>query len=125
MAAQSLGLDILGFHPNQIGLHSARSGATMAMFFAGVPVFTIMLLGRGSSDAFMRYIRKQVLEFSLGRSFKMFQNKEFFTVLFSSSDKSRIQSHPFHTASQNTNGISFQGCYQTIDWSLSIDQIHI
>jgi hypothetical protein len=30
---------------SQIGLHSARSGAAMAIYLAGVPVFTIMLLG--------------------------------------------------------------------------------
>jgi hypothetical protein len=31
-AAKSLGPDVLGFTPDQIGLHSARSGAAMAMF---------------------------------------------------------------------------------------------
>ncbi len=35
-------------------IHSAWSGAAMAMYLAGVPVFTIMLLGRWSSDAFLR-----------------------------------------------------------------------
>lgn len=35
MAAQSLGLDILGFHPNQIGLHSARSGKQVLEFSLG------------------------------------------------------------------------------------------
>ena len=62
-AAASLGSDSLGYTPDQIGLHSARSGAAMAMYLAGVPVFTIMLLGRWSSDAFLRYIRKEVQEF--------------------------------------------------------------
>jgi len=53
----------LGIHPNDIGLHSLRSSAAMAMYLNGVPVYTIMLLGRWSSDAFLRYIRKQVEEF--------------------------------------------------------------
>jgi hypothetical protein len=57
-AAQLLGQDNLEFHHNQIGLHSARSGAAMAMYLAGVPVVTIMLLGRWSSNAFLRYIKK-------------------------------------------------------------------
>jgi hypothetical protein len=47
----SLEPDILGFTADQIGLHSARSGTTVAMYLVGVPVFTIMLLGRRSSDA--------------------------------------------------------------------------
>jgi hypothetical protein len=42
----------------------------MAMFLAKVPVYTIMLLGRWSSDDFLRYIRKQVKEFSKGISKK-------------------------------------------------------
>ena len=36
----------------------------MEMYLAGVPVYTIMLIGRWSSDAFLRYIRKQVEQFS-------------------------------------------------------------
>jgi hypothetical protein len=67
LAGTSIGPDILGFTADQIELHSARSGAAMAMVLAGVPVFTVMLLGRWSSDAFLCYIRKQVKEFSRGR----------------------------------------------------------
>jgi hypothetical protein len=76
LAASSLRLDTLGFSSNEIGLHSARSGAAMAMYLAGVPIFTIMLLGRWSSEAFLHYIRKQVKEFSRGISDKMIQNKK-------------------------------------------------
>jgi len=79
-AANSLGPDKLGYTPDQIGLHSARSGAAMAMYLAGVPVFTIMLLGRWSSDAFLRYIRKEVQEFSHSISCKMIQSEKFFTI---------------------------------------------
>jgi hypothetical protein len=53
LAAATIRPDKLGFEPKQLGLHSARSGAAMAMYLAGVPVFTIMLLGRWSSDAFL------------------------------------------------------------------------
>ncbi len=52
LAATSFGPDILGSNADQIGLHSARSGAAMAMVLARVPVFTVILLGRWSSDAF-------------------------------------------------------------------------
>jgi hypothetical protein len=44
LKASIIGQDKLGFSSNQLGLHSACSGAAMAMYLAGVPVFTIMLL---------------------------------------------------------------------------------
>jgi hypothetical protein len=79
-AADSLGPEKLGYTSDQIGLHSARSGVAMAMYLAGVPMFTIMLLGRWSSDAFLRYIRKEVQEFSNSISSKMIQSEKFFTL---------------------------------------------
>jgi hypothetical protein len=36
----------------------------MVMYLASAPVYTIMLIGRWSSDAFLCYIRKQVEQFS-------------------------------------------------------------
>jgi hypothetical protein len=36
----------------------------MEMYLAAVPVYTIMLIGRWSSDAFLQYIRKQDEQFS-------------------------------------------------------------
>ena len=48
--------DHLEFHPNDIGIHSIRSGASMPMYLDGVPTFTIMLTGHWSSDAFHQYI---------------------------------------------------------------------
>jgi hypothetical protein len=61
----------LGLDPKRIGIHSLCSSAAMAMYLNGVPVYTIMLLGRWSSDAFLRYIRKQVESFGSGVSSKM------------------------------------------------------
>ncbi len=101
LAAASLGPDTLGFTADQIGLHSARSGAAMAMFLAGGPVFTIMLLGRWSSDAFLRYIRKQVKEFSRGISNRMIQNETFFTIA--------PDNHSPQLTFQDKSGLSFQG----------------
>ncbi len=63
----------------------------MAMFLAGVPVFTIMLLGRWSSDAFLRYIRRKVQEFSKGVSDKMISNEHFFTVSSVTSDTTSME----------------------------------
>jgi hypothetical protein len=55
-AAKQLGPDLLGFSHTDIGTHSIHSGTAMAMHLAGVPGFTIMLIGRWSSDAFLCYI---------------------------------------------------------------------
>jgi hypothetical protein len=68
---------VFGLKPKEIGLHSLRSSAAMAMYLNGIPVYTIMLLGRWSSDAFLRYIRKQVNEFSNNVSKKMIQNPKY------------------------------------------------
>jgi len=75
-----LGQEHLGFTPEDVGTHSNRSGGAMGMFLAGTPVYTIMLMGRWSSDAFMRYIRKQVLSLSHGIAMKMLTYERFFTV---------------------------------------------
>ncbi len=110
LAATTLGADIVGFTAKEIGLHSARSGAAMAMYLAHVPVFTIMLLGRWSSDAFLRYIHKQVKEFSTGISAKMVQHDHFFTVPSTSKDDPRVSKHPLNLALRNNNGLcSFKG----------------
>ncbi len=55
-AVRLLVKDSLGFTEDEVGTHSNRSGGAMGMYLAGTPVYTIMLLGRWSSDAFMRYI---------------------------------------------------------------------
>ena len=54
----------LGIKKGDVGMHSIRLGAAMAMFLGECPVFMIMLIGCLSSDAFLKYIRKQLIEFS-------------------------------------------------------------
>jgi hypothetical protein len=72
----AIGKTRLGITKEEVGTHSIRSGAAMAMYLVECPVYTVMLIGRWSSDAFLRYIRKQVMEFSHTVSKKMlkFQN---------------------------------------------------
>jgi len=106
-AAQAIGHEVLGFYPDQVGLHSARSGAAMAMYLSGVPVYTIMLLGRWPSDAFLRYIRKQVKEFSKGISEKMIINEKFFTIPTTNSDNSLTYRRPRNLPCNN-NGLQFK-----------------
>ena len=77
---RAIGKDTLGFTADDIGTHSLRSGAAMAMYLAKVPTYTIMIIGRWSSDAFLRYIRKQVEGFSSNISSLMLQNEDFFTT---------------------------------------------
>ena len=79
-AAKLIGADKLGFQPDEIGTHSLRSGAAMSMYLRGTPPYTIMLLGRWKSDSWLRYIRKQVLEFSKGVSAAMVLEDDFFHV---------------------------------------------
>jgi len=108
IATSAIGPDSLGFTAKEVGLHSARRGAAMAMYLAHVPVFTIMLLGRWSSDAFLRYIRKQVKEFSNGISSKMIQLEHFFTIPSSSSEDPRVPNNPLNLACRNNHGLSFK-----------------
>jgi hypothetical protein len=107
-ATTSIGSDSLGFTAKEVGLHSARSGAAIAMYLAHVPVFTILLLGRWLSDAFLRYIRKQVKEFSNGFSSKMIQHEHFFTIPSSSSKDPRVSNNPLNLACHNKHGYSFR-----------------
>jgi hypothetical protein len=62
---------------NEIGTHSIRSGAAMAMYLGGVPVFAIQMIGRWLSDSFMKYIRKQIEEFTYNVSQKMLNMQHF------------------------------------------------
>jgi hypothetical protein len=48
----------------RLGTHSIQSAAAMAMYTADLPVYTIMLIGRWSSDAFLVYLCIQVMQFT-------------------------------------------------------------
>lgn len=54
----------LGYAASDIGSHSIRSGAAMALFLSKNSVASIMKTGRWSSNAFLDYIRPQVNEWS-------------------------------------------------------------
>ncbi len=73
----TIGKTKLGILRSEIGTHSIRSGAVMAMYLSGVPVFSIMLIRRWSSTAFLKYIRKQDQEFLQGISSKMIKVQNF------------------------------------------------
>jgi hypothetical protein len=75
-AVCAIGKACLGISNEKISTRSIRSGAAMAMYLGKCLVYTIMLIGQWSSDAFLQYIRKQVMEFSHNVSKRMltFQN---------------------------------------------------
>lgn len=54
-----------------VGSHSIRSGAAMALYMANISTVDIMLLGRWSSDAFMKYLRPHIQEATRGLASKM------------------------------------------------------
>jgi hypothetical protein len=60
-----------GFDPHEIGNKSIRSGAAMALFLQNVSSDRIMILGRWESEAFLVYIRPQVLEWTNNMSKSM------------------------------------------------------
>ncbi len=67
----AIGETWLGIAKHKIGTHSSRSWAAMAMYLGECLAYTIMLIGCWSSNAFLRYIWKQVMEFSHNVSKKM------------------------------------------------------
>ena len=99
VAVKVIGKGVLGFTEKDVGLHSIRSGAAMALFLAGVPVFTIMIIGRWKSVAFLRYIRKQVALFSQNLTDMMLEVNSFFTM----PDFHRAQSSSNKTKSSPAN----------------------
>ena len=54
--AASIGEEKLGFKPDDIGTHSNRCPAAMAIFMDSTPVYMIMLMGRWSSGDLLKYI---------------------------------------------------------------------
>jgi hypothetical protein len=71
------GKKTFGFAPKDIGTHSLRSGGAMALFLNDHPVHKIMIFGRWSSDAFLVYIRPQVLEWTNNMSRDMIRHDSF------------------------------------------------
>ena len=74
------GIDTFGFHSHEIGNRSMRSGAAMALFLRDHSVHKIMILGRWSSDAFLVYIRPQVLEWTNNMSRDMVSFDSFLDI---------------------------------------------
>lgn len=71
-----------GFKPEDLGSRSIRSGAAMSLFMMNHSTERIKILGRWSSDAFLVYIRPQVLEWTNTMAKDMTQVKNFLDLNF-------------------------------------------
>jgi hypothetical protein len=65
----------------------------MAMYLGGIPVYAIQLIGRWKSDSFMKYLRKQIEQFTLGISTKMLTMKVFRHVPSHTSSNPEVQEY--------------------------------
>jgi len=81
----------------------------MALFLAGHPVSRIMILGRWSSQAFLAYIRPQVLEWTNNMSKDMIMLDNFFHVSAPTSDThddTHLRKLPSHSTTFNGQPIN-------------------
>ena len=58
VAVIAIGEDQLGIKAGDVGTHSIRSASAMATYLGEFPVYTIMMIGRWSSNAFLKYSHK-------------------------------------------------------------------
>ena len=71
------GKKVFGFESTEIGTKSIRSGAAMGLFLANHSTERIMLMGRWLSQAFLAYIRPQVIEWTNNMSRDMIRLNSF------------------------------------------------
>ena len=89
-----------GYDAADIGTKSIRSGAAMGIFLMNHPVHKIMILGRWSSDAFLVYIRPQVLEWTNNMSQDMIS----FNSYTDATDSRKTQPSDPRTRQRRFNG---------------------
>ena len=100
------GAAAFGFAPLEIGNKSIRSGAAMSLFLADHTPAKIMILGRWLSDAFLDYIRPQVLEWTNNMSDDMI-NFDSFWDLSSSANTDRLIREPINGLDSLSNTPAF------------------
>jgi hypothetical protein len=79
-AVTLIGEAVLGYKAAEVGTHSIRSGAAMALVLSQHAAWRIMLAGRWKSQALLVYIREQIQQFSKGVSERMLSNPDFYHV---------------------------------------------
>lgn len=117
-----------GYRPSDIGTHSVRIGAAMALFLADEHPYRIMLLGRWSSDAFLIYIRPRVQEWTSSMSRHMLQN-ETFHLPNKSDDINNNRRHPIDPLIPNDSRSVLGSLHSSIhgpnSHGLSFPQFHL
>ena len=104
----SLGPEMLGFSSNETGTHLIRTFTAMHLVMANEHNYKIMLLGRWKSIAFMKYIRKQVQEFSKGTSTKSTSQLDFYTIPTHNTTKNSTQNQISSTSHLTIIGSTLQ-----------------
>jgi hypothetical protein len=97
------GKDKFGFDPSDIGNHSIRSGAAMALFLMNYHSDRIMILGRWKSTAFLIYIRPQVMEWTSNMSTDMIRFNSFREATSTSNKHTSLQLNPFQNGHRINN----------------------
>ena len=69
--AKAMNLQQYNIPPERISSHSLRAGGALALYLNGTPAMSIRLMGRWSSDTFLRYIHPQFSHFSQGFAQRM------------------------------------------------------
>ena len=89
------GKQAFGFSPSEIGNCSIRGGAAMALFLADhSPARIMIMLGRWSSDAFLVYMRPQVLEWTNNMSCDMTNYESFMDLSSRSAHRNTSSQFP-------------------------------
>ena len=96
---KSIQKDKMGYNSEEIGTHSNRSAASIAIFIDNIPCYMIILLGCWSLDSFLKYMRHQVLECSKGISLRMIKNDILYLILDQQANENNQQS-------QNSNSFA-------------------
>jgi hypothetical protein len=113
-AGGAIGEVKLGIKKKDVGMHLIRSGAAMATYLGECPVFMIMLIGCWSSNAFLRYIRKQVMEFSKNVTKRMLSCQNFRHIpdihTRIQQDNPHIRNHPDNAKMRRNVGGNLHRC---------------
>jgi hypothetical protein len=90
--------EYFGYHHGFVGTHSIRSGAAMALYLATGHPHRIMLLGIWSSDAFLLYLRPEVMSSSARLSQNMLLNDDFRQAQTQAQDQTSHSNDRIHPA---------------------------